>query len=221
MNNNLKAFLFEQDEEGKFKDPAPENNLKFSNVSAKSRKSLDSLDNQIDALILGYEKASIRSKDESERINESLNNLSLTALLMEQEEGEDEAAEDEGGDEAAGDEAAGDEGDDESSDPVGSEAMTADTAATQQVPDLDIDKFAFAVGRLVNNYNNLLNPEQVILNRAKNFLDNNYGDAYINRFLATMEEQFGISSSEFNVSYNKDVPLAVGANPAGAGMSGG
>jgi hypothetical protein len=216
MKNSLKVFLVEQDEEGKFKDPAPENNLMFKNVSAKARKSLDSLDNQIDALILGYEKASIRSKDESERINESLNNLSLTALLMEQEEGEDEAAAEEGGEEG-GEE----EGGETESEPVGSEAMTADTAETQQVPDLDIDKFAFAVGRLVNNYNNLLNPEQVILNRAKNFLDNNYGDAYINRFLATMEEQFGISSSEFNVTYNRDVPLAVGANPAGAGISGG
>ncbi len=216
MNNSLKVFLFEQDKEGKFKDPAPENNLTFKNVSSKARKSLDSLDNQIDALILGYEKASIRSKNESERISESLNNLNLTALLMEQEEGEDEAAAEEGEDEGAEDEGAEDE-----AEPVGSEAMTADTAETQQVPDLDIDKFAFAVGRLVNNYNNLLNPEQVILNRAKNFLDNNYGDAYINRFLATMEEQFGISSTEFNVSYNKDVPLAVGANPAGAGISGG
>ena len=217
MKNSLKVFLVEQDEEGKFKDPAPENNLMFKNVSAKARKSLDSLDNQIDALILGYEKASIRSKDESERINESLNRLSLTALLMEQEEGEEEAAAEEGGGEAEGEDAAGED----TSDPVGSEAMTADTAETQQVPDLDIDKFAFAVGRLVNNYNNLLNPEQVILNRAKNFLDNNYGDAYINRFLATMEEQFGISSSEFNVTYSRDVPLAVGANPAGAGISGG
>jgi len=218
MKNNLKSFLFEQDAEGKFKDPAPENNLMFKNVSAKARKSLDSLDNQIDALILGYEKASIRSKDESERINESLNNLSLTALLMEQEEDEEAVAEDEGEEEGGEGE---DEGEEEGDDPIGSEAMTADTAVTQQVPDLDIDKFAFAVGRLVNNYNNLLNPEQVILNRAKNFLDNNYGDAYINRFLATMEEQFGISSAEFNVSYDKDVPLAVGANPAGAGMSGG
>tara|TARA_Y100000992_G_C21266757_1_gene494351 strand:+ start:288 stop:938 length:651 start_codon:yes stop_codon:yes gene_type:complete len=216
MKNSLRVFLVEQDEEGKFKDPAPENNLMFKNVSSKARKSLDSLDNQIDALILGYEKASIRSKDESERINESLNSLSLTALLMEQEEGEEEADTEEGAEEG-GEE----EGGETESEPVGSEAMTADTAETQQVPDLDIDKFAFAVGRLVNNYNNLLNPEQVILNRAKNFLDNNYGDAYINRFLATMEEQFGISSAEFNVTYNRDVPLAVGANPAGAGISGG
>lgn len=217
MKNSLRVFLVEQDEEGKFKDPAPENNLMFKNVSSKARKSLDSLDNQIDALILGYEKASIRSKDESERINESLNKLSLTALLMEQEEGEEEGAAEEGGEEAGGEDAGGED----TAEPVGSEAMTADTAETQQVPDLDIDKFAFAVGRLVNNYTNLLNPEQVILNRAKNFLDNNYGDAYINRFLATMEEQFGISSSEFNVTYNRDVPLAVGANPAGAGISGG
>ena len=99
MKNSLRVFLVEQDEEGKFKDPAPENNLMFKNVSSKARKSLDSLDNQIDALILGYEKASIRSKDESERINESLNSLSLTALLMEQEEGEEEADTEEGAEE--------------------------------------------------------------------------------------------------------------------------
>ena len=216
MRQSLR-YLLEQDEDGSFKEPAPENNLMFKNVETKSRKSLDSLDNQIDALLLGYEKASIREKNEAETIKESLRNLSLTALLMEQDEeveGEAEVADETDTDDAAADET----GDAE---PSGSEEMTADTAVTQQVPDLDIDQFTFAVGRLLNNYESLLNPEQVILNRAKNFLNNNYGDAYVNRFLKTVEEQFGISSSEFNVSYSKDVPLAVGANPAGSGISGG
>jgi len=217
MRQSLR-YLLEQDEEGSFKEPAPENNLMFKNVETKSRKSLDSLDNQIDALILGYEKAAIREKDEAETINESLMNLNLSALLMEQDEEVEDVVEDEVDDTA---DTGTDEVDDTAeAEPTGSEEMTADTAESQQVPDLDIDQFTFAVGRLLNNYESLLNPEQVILNRAKNFLNNNYGDAYVNRFLKTVEEQFGISSSEFNVTYSKDVPLAVGANPAGSGISG-
>ena len=211
MRQSLR-YLLEQDEEGSFKEPAPENNLMFKNVETKARKSLDSLDNQIDALILGYEKASIRDKDEAETIKESLRNLSLSALLVEQDE--EEAATEETDTEDTAEET------EDAAEPTGSEEMTADTAETQQVPDLDIDQFTFAVGRLLNNYESLLNPEQVILNRAKNFLNNNYGDAYVNRFLKTVEEQFGITSNEFNVAYNKDVPLAVGANPAGSGISG-
>jgi len=216
MRQSLR-YLLEQDEEGSFKEPAPENNLMFKNVETKSRKSLDSLDNQIDALILGYEKVAIRKKDEVETINESLMNLNLSALLMEQDEEVEDVVEDEAD---TGDTDTGEVDDTADAEPTGSEEMTADTAETQQVPDLDIDQFTFAVGRLLNNYESLLNPEQVILNRAKNFLNNNYGDAYVNRFLKTVEEQFGISSSEFNVSYNHDVPLAVGANPAGSGISG-
>lgn len=217
MRQSLR-YLLEQDEEGSFKEPAPENNLMFKNVETKSRKSLDSLDNQIDALILGYEKSAIRDKDEATAIKESLSNLSLAALLLEQDEEVEDVVEDEVD---AGDVAAEESEDEVDAEPSGSEEMTADTAETQQVPDLDIDQFTFAVGRLLNNYKSLLNPEQVILNRAKNFLNNNYGDAYVNRFLKTVEEQFGVSSNEFNVTYNKDVPLAVGANPAGSGISGG
>ena len=94
MRQSLR-YLLEQDEEGSFKEPAPENNLMFKNVETKSRKSLDSLDNQIDALILGYEKSAIRDKDEATAIKESLSNLSLAALLLEQDEEVEDVVEDE------------------------------------------------------------------------------------------------------------------------------
>ena len=56
---------------------------------------------------------------------------------------------------------------------------------------------------------------------CKHFLDENYGDKFVVRYLDILEEQFGISPKEFELDYPGDVPFAVGANPAGAGMSGG
>ena len=35
------------------------------------------------------------------------------------------------------------------------------------------------------------------------------------KIMAILDEQFGISPKEFDVSYNEDVPFAVGANQSG------
>ena len=99
--------------------------------------------------------------------------------------------------------------------------MTAEPAESEPVPDLDIDKFTIKVARLIMNHRNLLNVENAIINRVKNFLDENYGDAFVVRYLDVLDEQFGITVSEFELDYDPDVPLAVGANPAGAGNVGG
>jgi len=60
------------------------------------------------------------------------------------------------------------------------------------------------------------------LNRVKNFLDENYGDVYVNRYLETLEQEFGIEISEFDnqdMEKTSDDIFAIGANPAGAGGS--
>lgn len=193
----------------------PETNISVTGrISA--RKADDSVDDQIDSLILLYEKNSIK---EEESINESLRNLSLKALLVEQEEESalDEPAGDEGGDEAADT-----GGDDEVPEPEGSEKVTATAATEVNVPNLDIDAFTNNIARLIHNKDSLLDIQKVIINRAKNLLNDNYGDAYVQRFLSTLEEQFGLGYKEHNVKYsNNDAPFAVGANPAGAGGMGG
>ena len=88
------------------------------------------------------------------------------------------------------------------------------------VPDIDIDKFTIKIARLIMNHRQLLDVENAIINRTKNFLDENYGDKFVTRYLNILEEQFGIETKEFDIEYSEDVPLAVGANPAGAGMGG-
>lgn len=198
-----RRFLFEQEEESQ---DAPEGKVNPSG-EAKARKSADSVDDQIDSLILLYEKRAIR--DEDDLMMESLRNNSLR-LLIEQEE-----------EPAAEEPAAEEEPDAGVTEPTGSEEMTADAAEEQRVPDLDIDKFAIKVARLIMNHKRLLDVETAVVNRAKNFLDENYGDKFVSRYLDVLEEQFGIAIKEFDVDYGEDVPFAVGANPAGAGSVGG
>lgn len=203
MDRRLFKMLFEQQQDEDLGD-APEAGVK-TDEEPKARKADDSVDDQIDSLILLYEKRAIR--DEEDRLMESLKGTSLKYLFEQEEE---PVAEEETAEPA-----------DTETEPTGSEAVTASPAEEEPVPDLDIDKFTIKVARLIMNYRQLLDVENAIINRAKNFLDENYGDKFVVRYLDILDEQFGISPEEFDVDYAEDVPLAVGANPAGAGMSGG
>ena len=179
---------------------APESDVYVSG-NYKARKSMHSVDDQIDALILRYEKASISENDD---LMESLTKKSLK-FLFEQEE-EEEPADEES----------------EAAEPTGSEAMKAKKGGEQIVPNLNIDEFASRTVRLINNPSTILDLRTALLNRVKNFLDENYGDVYVNRYLETLEQEFGIEISEFDnqdMEKTSDDIFAIGANPAGAGGS--
>ncbi len=212
MNNkNSLMKIFEQDEKPK---GSPEEDVYLNSDKLKARKSKHSVDDQIDALILRYEASSIREED---TLMESLYRSSLK-FLFEQEEAAEEPAEGEEGDAAAD---AG--GGTETAAPTGSEAMTAEKPGSQEVPDLNIDAFASRTVRLINNPTNLLDIKTAILNRIKNFLDENYGDKFVNRYLEILENEFGIEVTEFDeqdLEQTSDDTFAIGANPAGAGIGG-
>jgi len=201
MNQNLYKILFEQEED---KQKTPENPLSITDKSVRTRPAEDSVDDQIDALILRYENASIKDTDQ---LNESLTKLTLK-MLLEQEE-EEEVAEE--------------EAEEETAEPAGREDMDVkEPAKEQEIPNLDVDEFTNRVVRLIMNFKNLLNIEEVIVNRVKNFLDENYGDEFVNKYLNNLEQEHGISATEFpKIKYSDDENFAIGANPAGAGMGGG
>jgi hypothetical protein len=209
---NLYKLLFEQDEAEQASRNAPEDPVTLREPKVKARPAPDSVDDQIDALILRYESSSIRKEEIT--INESLKNLNLKTLL--EQEGDDDPVEEP-------EEEPVEEPVEEPADPEGSEAMgVTEPAGAQKIPDLDVDAFAARVIRLLMNYKNLLRIEDAILNRTKNFLDENYGDAFVNKFLDTIEQQYGLETSEFeNVKYAKDEEFAVGAFAGGTGGLGG
>ena len=194
-----RRYLFEQEEKPR---GAPEEDVNVSG-NYKARKSKHSLDDQIDALILRYETSSIREEGD-DNLMESLKRKSLKFLLEQEEE---EAAEEEPAEETPS--------------PTGSEEMKASEPAEQIVPNLDIDAFANRTVRLLNNPTALLDFKTVILNRIKNYLDENYGDEFVTRYIEILENQFGIEISEFDeqdLEQTSDDVFAIGANPAGAGV---
>lgn len=202
MNKHLYKLLLEKKEEDM--TDAPEGTVMTSS-EPKARKAGDSVDDQIDSLILMYEKRAIR--DDETNLMESLKTSSLRYLFEQEDAPEEEPADTE-------------EETPEASSPVGSEEITAKPAEESLVPDIDIDKFTIKIARLIMNHRQLLDVENAIINRTKNFLDENYGDKFVTRYLDILEEQFGIETKEFDIDYPGEDPLAVGANPAGAGMSG-
>ena len=223
-------LIFEQDDNEKAaKRASPENPILLRRPKVRARPASDSVDDQIDGLILRYESASIRSEEEGggeATLAESLKKLNLRFLLEQEEEEpvveEEETVVEE--EEPVVDEAEGEEGEeDETPDPEGSEAMAVtEPIEEQEIPDLDVDRFAARVIRLLMNHDNLLRIEDAIINRTKNFLDENYGDVFVSKFLDIIEEQYGLAVDEFpDVEYDEDEPFAVGAFAGGTGGLGG
>ena len=155
----------------------------------------DSVDDQIDALIIKYEKESIvdSGEEDQERMFESLNNLSLK-FLFEQEGEPDETA----------------------PPPAGSETpKKSPDAPEESKPPLDIDSFTKKVARLVMNAQNLLQVEEVIIVRASEFLKNNYGQNYVDQMEDILDQQY-----DFNLDGDEDsmeAPIAAGAGVKTAG----
>lgn len=201
----LYNFLFEEQA-----IDTPESSMQMKNSKLKARKALDSVDDQIDSLILRYEASSI--EEENVQLAElSIKNKNLKFLLEQEEDEEvpDDEAEDEVPDEPAG--------------PSGSENMTVDEPAeSQEIPNINMDAFASRAVRLLTNYKSLLKVEEAIGNRFKHFLDENYGDEYVQRFIEILASQYGITLEEFEDERGtKDEPFAVGAFAGGTGGLGG
>lgn len=207
-----KKTILEQEAQKSQGADTPEDPVSFRKPKMKDKPANDSVDDQIDALLLRYETSSIRKEPS---INESLANLNLR-FLIEQEEPADDAPEEEAAEdasEAEAEEAA------EPAEPSGSEDISvSEPAENQEVPDLDVDRFANRVVRLLNNYQSLLNVEEAVLNRAKTFLDENYGDEFVQAFNDTLVQTYGIEPVEFNnVPEVEEDKYAVGAFAGGTG----
>ena len=157
-----------------------------STISTANKESISSVDSQIDALLIKYEAAAIGKVD----MMESLKKRNLMFLLEAEEPAAEAAPEAEEPDETA------------------APAAPAPTAPAKKMS-INIDAFASSVARLVTNAHNLLQVEPAIINRARNFIDKNYGPEYVERFDDIFETQY-----QFNLDGESeiiDVPISVGA----------
>ena len=149
-----------------------------------TRLSRDSVDDQIDAMMLKFEKESIVDEDD-ELLESIFSEKSLKKLILEQEEPE-------------------------ADEPAGSEDVETDEPAEKVLkPKIDMDVFSKKVGRLALNAKDLLDPATVVINRAVNFLINNYDQAHVDRMIDILNTQF-----DFNLGKEREEnerAVAVGA----------
>jgi hypothetical protein len=212
--------------------------------AATAKLSSDSVDYQIDELLIGFEKAAISDVDKYQvtadtiTISESLKSKSLKVLLEQPED--DPFAEDPAEDTAAEDEdpfaeepdTPGDSGEDaeeeaaETEDVVTNAEINATSAAKLPKPAMNISKFVTELNRLLEigpqNGWAMLNIKEVLINRAKNYLVEQYDDAHVHEFLTLMDN--GNLSVEINPRPNEqdhDEKFATGAWAGGTGGMGG
>ena len=178
-----------------------------------TRLTMDSVDDQIDSFLISFERDSV-VKDE-DNIMESLRDMSLRTLL-EQDDAAEEAEDAEGEDVA--DEAEEEEAE-EIPEPAGSETITSEEPANPPKLPIDMDVFAKKVARLVENGPTLLEVETVVVNRALNYLRENYDEQYAKALLEILDDQFDFNIA--NPGQPKETPFAVGAYAGGTGGLGG
>ena len=166
-----------------------------------TRLSRDSVDDQIDSMILKFEKESILDPDD-ELLESIFETKSLKTLIHEQEDDEED--------------------DEEVDEPAGSEDVEVDEPAEAVLkPRLNVDTFSKKVARLALNSRNLLDPATAVINRAINFLSKNYDQAHVDRMVDVLNTQF-----DFNLGKERDEndrAVAVGAfggNEGGAAPAG-
>ncbi len=79
-------------------------------------------------------------------------------------------------------------------------------------PKMNVSSYARSVARLINDYQSLIDPKRIILNRARAYLEKNYNPEIANQFLQILDAEFNISADSMGNKYNKiDSPIAAGA----------
>jgi len=117
-------------------------------------------------------------------------------------------------DDAGGDDAGGDDSGGEETPEPGAEAPVA------PVPKIKIRKFAVGVARLVSNYQTLVDPKTIILNRAMYYIAKNYSPRLAKELMSILERDFDLTPKTKTQVQAEYPPAPVQAN-AGPDSGGG
>ncbi len=181
-------------------EPGTEGRKEPSGLSA------DSLDDQIDSLLMKYETDSIVEPSdeelEEELVDEGYTLRKVYTRLFEQEEGD-------GGEEEA--EEVGSEEDVV----VGSEDVEVEEEADERQPNINVDLFAGHINRLIMNFGSLLDPLTVILNRAQNYIRSKYDKAVVDEFIEIMAQQYGMELNPIDDTQPPPAAAGAGSSPGG------
>jgi hypothetical protein len=185
-------------------------NVFEADIKRRPRLSQDSVDDQIDSILLKYESdciVSVGGETIMNAMGESYEHL--FEAPGDEDEPEPKKLELGNPDEDEADEVASQVADKDDEEP--------DEEADPLQPKIDLKMFAGKVSRLATNYDALLDMPIAIVNRAMNYLRQNYGEALANEFSEVMERDFGIELEHEDPSEPREPPMAIGAAAQGLG----
>jgi hypothetical protein len=95
-------------------------------------------------------------------------------------------------DEPPADEPPPDEGDAGGGDDAGGGGPPPEGPPVVNTPKINLNDFTRSVARLINNYDALLNPRSIILNRVEEYIRSNYDERTAKMFIQIMEKNYGL-----------------------------
>lgn len=81
-------------------------------------------------------------------------------------------------------------------------------------PQINLSLFTNKIARLINNFENLVDPKTILVNRVYAFLRQNYDEKTAKEFLITLENTYNISNRtqmQKRIDLVGEIPFAVGA----------
>ena len=172
-----------------------------------------SLDAVLDRYIIRYEKESIPTSEtyEDELYGEPTYESIIREALVEAPEDElpeeEEPAPDEGGDLNLGEEEPAASPD---AAVPGGEGGEPGAPPVMSTPQINLQDFARSVARLVNNYDALLNPRNIIMHRIQKYVESNYDVRTAKEFMEILETNYSLAPDDKN-EQEWPTPYAAGA----------
>lgn len=160
----------------------------------------DSVDSQIDSVLLRYQNDSSVEDEDIEGmglIDEGYSMPDNWNLLLEADEEEPDVSTDD-------------------IVSIGDEMPRSTTPSDPREQKIDIDNFAQQVANLYENYENLLNIKPVIVHRAIHLLEKGYPAELIDEFVDILEREFGITPEGDAEEELEAPPPGGSAGPIGA-----
>lgn len=178
-----------------------------------------SLDQVVDKYIVRYERESMPQSnspgpgptDASAPSPETLEERQLRGLMniLFEQDAPPPPPDDGGGDLGGG---GGDDG--------GGSGKAPEGPPVVNTPKINLNDFTRSMARLINNYDALLNPKSIILNRAEAYIKSNYDERTAKMFMQIMERNYGVhpTNTEYTSTRGSgegDFPTPVSANAGG------
>jgi len=226
--NEFRILREQDDEESKGPPyiPPQERLLTTPDVSDSMTEKDASVDQKIDSYLMQYEKEAVpldatdedklspegrqKAAEQPVPLSERRKENKLYRWLFEQDDAGGDGGDDTGGDDLGG----GGGGSGGDAPEPGPEAPVA------PVPKINIRKFAEGVARLVNNYQTLVDPKTIILNRAMYYIAKNYSPRLAKEFMSILERDFDLTPKT-PAQKQADYPQAPTAGNSGPDNGGG